>query len=85
MNCPRCEENSLYKIKFKITNKIASLCSNCDWFWFDGENIDIFTGHMLEKYMNDQSSNTFFEYLDEKDRDRQEIIDEREREAYETL
>ena len=84
MICPKCEENSLAKIQFIGSKKIAYLCDACQSFWFVTEHITAANGHMLEEYIDDQHAENLFMYVHEKDEEQRQIADDRERIAVRT-
>lgn len=67
MKCPKCEEGTLVKLKFKTSNKTASRCTFCDALWFDNELISPTTGHTLRGFT--QGEEDEFEELDDQDQD----------------
>ncbi|MBP7832211.1 MAG: hypothetical protein KA035_00350 [Candidatus Levybacteria bacterium] len=48
MTCPKCNEEAIIPIRFKMTGKKAYLCENCETVWFEGEEIKVETGRLLE-------------------------------------
>lgn len=47
MNCPKCEEGELVKIKFVKTKINGYECDKCSQVWFENELIRFDTGHVL--------------------------------------
>lgn len=81
MECPKCEEGKLRKIRFLANKKIPYLCDMCASFWYVGEPVDVSTGHSLAG--QEQSNHPAFVFIRKKDLDSQEAQDEIEREKYE--
>jgi len=71
MKCPKCDEGTLIKIKFKSSGKNAHLCDFCDALWFDHEMIASTTGHTLRVYSEEREHG--FTELPEQDQDHQSI------------
>lgn len=71
MNCPRCEEGVLVKIKFKKSGKNASVCDFCEALWFENEMIDKTTGHTLEVYTKENEHG--FEEFNKQDQDHRPV------------
>jgi hypothetical protein len=67
MKCPKCEEGTLGKIKFKAGGKTAHLCSFCDGLWFENERISETTGRSLRTYTNEMMQE--YEDCDDQDED----------------
>lgn len=80
--CPKCEENTLCKIRFNNNQKLAYLCVNCNNFWFGDEHIDISTGHLLERSGDDMHSDEPFVFVEEDDKERQAVADHKKRVKY---
>lgn len=78
MICPRCEEGTLSKIRFKKNKKTAYLCDVCMTYWLSTEHIVAAGGHTL-----DEAERNIFVYVSEKDEDEEEVQDEWAREQYE--
>ncbi|HVA96332.1 MAG TPA: hypothetical protein VND99_01635 [Candidatus Acidoferrales bacterium] len=73
MQCVKCEEGELKKIKFNKTGRIAHVCDFCRTFWFDGEQIRYDTGHSLDPFnQGDDYENAALE-INETDQDHQAV------------
>jgi len=64
MKCPKCEEGSLAKIKFKTSGEKGVLCDFCESLWLDNELIISTTGHILRVFRPEKD-----EFLDKLDRE----------------
>lgn len=71
MICPKCNEGTITKIKFKKTGRLAYLCDVCGTLWFEGESIKFNTGHTLEAYSQVEGREYTIEELEEKDQNHQ--------------
>jgi len=71
MKCPKCDEGTLVRIKFKTSGSLAKLCSYCDALWFDREMISATSGHTLHAYS--QGKEHEFDELNDQDQDHQPI------------
>lgn len=71
MICPKCDEGTIVKIRFKKNGRPAYLCDVCGTLWFEGENIKFNTGHTLDSYSQTQDIEYEIEELQEKDQDHQ--------------
>jgi len=83
MNCPKCEEGKLSKIRFTLDKSQAYLCDICGNYWYVWEAVNLFTGHVLDDNAKEKSVPEIYEFISKEDKDQQEIEDERERELYE--
>jgi hypothetical protein len=54
MNCPRCQQGSIIKVRIVFNGEIVSLCDECDALWPEDHsitNINFFDfGEYVEKY-----------------------------------
>ncbi len=73
MICPKCDEGTIIKIKFKKTGRQAHLCDLCGGLWFEEENIKFNTGHTLESYSRKEDTEYAIDELQEKDQDHQPV------------
>lgn len=69
MNCPKCEEGTLMKIRFKDGGKEAFVCDSCDALWFGEESISEVSGHTLHSYLKDRDLQYSIEEVYDKDQD----------------
>lgn len=69
MKCPRCEEGTLVKVRFKETGKRAHLCNFCESLWFEGKDIALGTAFTLSSYQRGVEREYSFDELSEKDKD----------------
>lgn len=74
MICPKCEEGTIVKIRFKTNGRFAFLCDFCDALWFEGEDINIATNHTLRSFTQEQELEYSIEEINEKDQDHQPIM-----------
>jgi len=75
MVCPKCNEGVIVKIKFKKTGRIAYLCDFCESMWFEGETMDLTTGHSFEAYKETEGSEYSVTELSEKSQEYQPAQD----------
>lgn len=73
MRCPKCEEGTINKIKFKSNGQIAYLCDFCDEMWFENEHIGILTGQSFRDFSEGKDVEYSFDELAEKDYEHQSI------------
>lgn len=71
MVCPKCNEGTLTKIKFKKNCRPAHLCNLCEALWLEGENVKFNTGHTLKLYSQTDDAEYSIDELEEKDQDHQ--------------
>ncbi len=71
MVCPKCNEGTIIKIKFKRNGRQAHLCYLCEALWFEGENINSNSGHTLKLYSQTEEIEYAIDELEEKDQDHQ--------------
>lgn len=83
MQCPKCNEGNLKKIRFITSGKNAYLCDCCNSFWFSGEEIKATSGHVMDENAKDKTVPEGFVYLNEQDQEYQAGEDEKQRESYE--
>lgn len=50
MTCPKCNEETIVPIKFRVTGDEAFLCENCETVWPKEEDIYQTNGHLLNTY-----------------------------------
>lgn len=73
MVCPKCEEETIFKIRFKKSGKIAYLCECCEALWFEDEGISLENAHTLESFLQKEDADYEPEELAEKDQDSKPI------------
>lgn len=71
MVCPKCNEGTITKIKFKRNGKQAHLCNLCEALWLEGENINSNSSHTLKSYSQSEDIEYAIDELEEKDQDHQ--------------
>lgn len=78
MKCPKCEEGKICKVTFKTSGRSAYLCDYCGSFWYEGEHIDVLTGHTLVEEISEP-----YVFIQEADKEQKEYQDEEDRVWYE--
>lgn len=73
MQCVKCEEGELQKIKFNKTGKIGYVCTFCRTFWIKGELITYNTGHALDPYHPGDEDEYAVQELNQTDEDHQQV------------
>lgn len=73
MTCPKCNEGTIVRIRFKKTGKMAYLCDFCETVWFEGEDINFNTGHAFESYTGGHGLEYTIDEIHEKDQDHQPV------------
>jgi hypothetical protein len=71
MQCIKCEEGELKKIKFIKTGVVAHMCDYCSTYWIDGELIKYNTGHALD--LNAPDDEYAIQELNKTDEDHQAV------------
>ena len=73
MQCVKCEEGELKKIKFKKTGIVAHMCDYCSTFWIDGELIKYNTGHATDPNAPGDEFEYAIQELNKTDEDHQAV------------
>lgn len=71
MKCPKCDEGTIVRIRFRENGNLAFLCDFCDSLWLDGEDINFNTGHTLHAYTHGDQMEYIVEDIEEKDQEHQ--------------
>lgn len=50
MICPKCDRGNIEGATLKGTDKKVHLCDFCESLWFEGEVINIYSGHKLQSF-----------------------------------